>query len=75
VKGESKKQLLAAQPGFDDKMIKILFTGGIDGDYLLDFLTDTSAHYNMRRPTLYLSKPADNNEIVKPAGAHETVGG
>lgn len=72
--GQSITQLLVAQPGFDDKMIEVLFAGDIDGDGTLDFIIDTSGHYNATSPTLYLSKPANKKEIVKPVGAHTSVG-
>ncbi len=67
-------QLLVAQPNFDEKMIEVLFAGDIDGDEMLDLIIDTSPHYNATSPTLYLSKPADKKELVKPVGVHTSVG-
>lgn len=74
INGQEKTQLLVAQPDFDDKMIEILFAGDIDGDGIIDLIIDTSPHYNMTRPTLYLSKPSNELEIVKPVGSHVSVG-
>lgn len=74
VNNVSKKQLLVYIPAFEEKMINILFVGDIDGDGKLDFIIDTSYHYNLTRPTLYLSKPTSDQELVKPVGMHATVG-
>lgn len=72
--GQQIKQLLVAQPSFDDKMIEILFAGDIDVDGTLDLIIDTSGHYNATSPTLYLSQPADKKEVTKPVGRHTSVG-
>jgi len=73
-KGEIRKSLLVAQSRFDEAMIDILFVGDIDGDQLLDFIIDTSSHYNAMSPTLYLSKPAKKGEALIPIGNHTKVG-
>lgn len=74
IKGQQHKSLLVAQPNFDDQMINLIFAGDIDGDGILDLIIDTSRHYNATSPTIYLSRPADNGEIVKPIGGHTSVG-
>lgn len=74
IKGKQRKSLLAAQPQFEDKMINIIFTGDIDGDGILDLIIDTSGHYNATSPTIYLSQPAGDEDIVKPIGGHTSVG-
>lgn len=74
IKGQQKTSLLVAQPNFDDQMINLIFAGDIDGDGILDLIIDTSRHYNSTSPTIYLSKPADNGEVVKPIGGHTSVG-
>jgi len=74
IKGQTLKSLLVAQPNFDDQMINLIFAGDIDGDGILDLIIDTSRHYNSTIPTIYLSKPADNGEVVKPIGGHASVG-
>lgn len=72
--GAQHKSLLVAQPNFDDQMINLIFAGDIDGDGILDLIIDTSRHYNVTSPTIYLSRPADSGEIVKPMGAHISMG-
>lgn len=74
IKGQLHKNLLVAQPNFDDQTINLIFAGDIDGDGILDLIIDTSRHYNATSPTIYLSKPADNGEVVKPIGGHTSVG-
>lgn len=74
IKGQLHKSLLAAQPNFNDKMISVIFAGDIDGDGIVDLLIDNSNHYNATSPTLYLSKPAEKGEVLKPIGNHLTVG-
>jgi hypothetical protein len=74
IKGQIHKSLLAAQPNFDDQMINIIFAGDIDGDGILDLVIDTSRHYNATSPTIYLSRPAEKGEIVKPIGGHTSTG-
>ena len=75
VNGMEQTELLVACSRFDDKMIRILFAGDIDGDEKLDLLLDTSNHYNASSPTLYLSKPAEEeNKIIKPVAIHTSVG-
>jgi hypothetical protein len=74
IKGQQHKSLLVAQPNFDDQMIKLIFAGDIDGDGIIDLIIDTSRHYNATSPTIYLSRPATNGEIVKPIGRHTSVG-
>jgi len=74
INGQEKTSLLVAQPNFDDQMINLIFAGDIDGDGILDLIIDTSRHYNATSPTIYLSRPADNGEVVKPIGGHASVG-
>ena len=74
INGQQLKSLLVAQPNFEDHMINLIFAGDIDGDGILDLIIDTSRHYNATSPTIYLSKPADKGEVVKPIGGHTSVG-
>lgn len=75
VNGKEVTELLLSSPQFDDTMVRILFAGDIDGDEKLDLILDTSSHYNASSPTLYLSKPAEEeNKIIKPVGIHTSVG-
>lgn len=66
--------LLVEQKNFDDQMISIIFAGDIDNDNFPDLLINTSWHYNVFRPTLYLSKPAGSNHLLKRMGSHMSVG-
>lgn len=72
--GKTITQLLAAYPQFDDSMIELMFAGDIDGDGLLDLIIDNSPHYNSTTPTLYLSKPAAANQLLKIMAIHSSVG-
>jgi hypothetical protein len=74
IKGQQLTSLLVAQPNFDDQMIRLIFAGDIEGDTILDLIIDTSWHYNATRPTIYLSRPAGNGEVLKPIGGHNSVG-
>ena len=74
IKGQRHTSLLVAQPNFDDRMINLIFAGDIDGDGILDLIIDTSRHYNATSPTIYLSKPANDGEVVKPIGGHTSGG-
>ena len=73
-KGQPVTQLLTAQPQFDDAQIEILFCGDIDGDHLPDFIIDTTNHYNVFQPTLYLSGKAGANQLLKMVAKHTSVG-
>jgi hypothetical protein len=74
INGQQHKSLLVAQPNFEEQMITLIFAGDIDGDGILDVIIDTSRHYNATSPTIYLSRPAKNGEVVKPIGGHTSVG-
>lgn len=69
-----KTTLLTAIPSFKDAMVKILFAGDLDQDDALDLILNTTEHYNLYRPTVYLSSPADAKHCVKPMGLMETSG-
>lgn len=74
IRGQQLKSLLVAHENFDDQMTALEFAGDIDGDGILDLIINTSRHYNATIPTIYLSRPAENRELVKPVGAHTSVG-
>lgn len=74
IHGKIRKTLLVSVEEFDDTMVSILFVGDMDGDGILDLLLDTSNHYNSERTTLYLSKPATNNELLMLVGKHTIIG-
>lgn len=56
-----------------DAAASLLFAGDLDGDGRLDLVFDVSDHYNIRRPTLFLSGAADG-ESVRAVAGHEAVG-
>ena len=74
VNGKEEITLLTAKKSFDDQMIKIIFAGDLDGDNKLDLIIDTASHYNVSSLTLYLSKSAKKNKIIKAVGVFTFVG-
>lgn len=74
INGKPVTELLVAKKTFDDQMIQLFFAGDIDGDSKLDLIIETSNHYNLMSPTIYLSKPAENGKIIKPMGVLISVG-
>jgi len=83
VDGE-RRQTLATMDGYrdengrwvlgDDAEPQLIFAGDLDRDGRLDLILDTSNHYNMQRPTLFLSSRATGGAIVEVAGQHVSVG-
>ncbi|HCO67108.1 MAG TPA: hypothetical protein DIT04_05025 [Dysgonomonas sp.] len=71
--GEKKTQLLAATPFLDDAEFEIMFVGDIDSDGIVDLVINTHHHYNIYRPTVYLSSFAGRQEITRPVALHESV--
>jgi hypothetical protein len=74
INGTERTQMLVASREFDDRMTEVDFVGDIDGDNMPDLIINTSYHYNVTIPTLYLSKPAGSNEVLKLMGWHLSVG-
>lgn len=58
----------------DEAPLSLLFAGDLDGDGRLDLILDLSPHYNVRRPTLLLSRPAAPGDLLQAAAAHEATG-
>jgi hypothetical protein len=52
----------------------ILFAGDLDRDGKLDLLFDTSDHYNLVRPVLFLSGAAEGDELLHAVAEHRAVG-
>jgi hypothetical protein len=67
IDGMLHKTLLCSHKTFEDAMVSLLFAGDIDGDGILDLILDNTYHYNVRDPTIYFSRPAGNNQVVKKA--------
>jgi hypothetical protein len=74
INGVDRKQLLVSARILDDTTIRILFAGDIDGDTIPDLIINTSWHYNAEAPTLYLSKPAEKNKLLRIMGLHVSTG-
>lgn len=72
--GKEINQLLASTPTFDDTMFRVFLIGDIDNDGFPDLVLNTSYHYNLYRPTVYLSSFADKDQLVKVVGLHSSVG-
>jgi len=58
----------------DDGQLRLLFAGDLDRDGRMDLLLDMSDHYNVSRPTLWLSSKAAEGDVVGEAAAFESVG-
>lgn len=58
----------------DEAPLSLLFAGDLDGDGRLDLILDLSHHYNVRRPTLLLSRPAAPGDLLQAAAVHEATG-
>lgn len=58
----------------DDAAPGVLFAGDLDRDGELDLLLDTTSHYNVSRPTLFLSSQAAPGELLGKAAEFESVG-
>lgn len=80
-----REQLLAAMDGYasgpgehawlgDDAAPALLFAGDLDRDGELDLLFDTTDHYNVSRPALFLSSQARPGELLREVARHEATG-
>jgi len=58
----------------DDAAPELLFAGDLDRDGELDLLFDTTHHYNVSRPTLFLSSQAGSGELLREVATHEATG-
>lgn len=72
--GKEINQLLATTSHFEHAMFEILLIGDIDNDGFPDLVLNTTYHYNLYRPTVYLSSYAEKDQLVKVVGLHESVG-
>ncbi len=72
--GKIVQQLLTAQATLDDAEVGILFCGDLDGDHIPDFVINTSGHYNVFQPTLYLSAGAGKDRWLRMIAKHTSVG-
>ena len=58
----------------DDGNARLIFAGDLDRDGRLDLIFDVSDHYNVSRPTLFLSSQAAVGELVRQVAQYESVG-
>ena len=58
----------------DDASPNLLFAGDLDRDGKLDLIFDTTDHYNVQRPTLFLSTQAAQGELLGIAAEFRSVG-
>ncbi|WP_162255253.1 MULTISPECIES: hypothetical protein [unclassified Lysobacter] len=58
----------------DDASPELLFAGDLDRDGRLDLIFDVSDHYNVTRPTLFLSSQARDGELLHAVSTYESVG-
>lgn len=58
----------------DDASPKLLFAGDLDRDGRPDLIFDVTDHYNVSRPTLFLSSRARDGELLHAASTYESVG-
>ena len=58
----------------DDAMPRLLFAGDLDRDGRLDLIFDITDHYNVSRPTLFLSSGAADGKPLRAAARYESVG-
>lgn len=74
IDGQIKESLISSVSFFEESMIEILFVGDLDGDEQVDLIIDHSHKYNAFTPVLFLSRMADQNELVGLAGISKFVG-
>ena len=74
INGTIRTQNIIANGRFIDRIPTILWVGDLDGDEQLDFLIDTSNHYNVSSPSLFLSSKAAPGTLLKCVAEHETTG-
>ncbi len=84
IKGERRQTLvrMTAQrsegaTGFmlgDDASPYLIFAGDLDRDGKLDLIFDTTDHYNVSRPVLFLSGAAEGDELLHTVADYSAVG-
>lgn len=58
----------------DDASPALLFAGDLDRDGKLDLIFNTTDHYNVSRPTLFLSSQSRPGELLHEVARYESVG-
>lgn len=58
----------------DDATPALVFAGDLDRDGKLDLVFDTTDHYNLSLPVLFLSGAAEGDELLHAVAEHSAVG-
>jgi hypothetical protein len=58
----------------DDASPALVFAGDLDRDGKLDLIFNTTDHYNVSRPTLFLSSQSGSEELLHAVAWYESVG-
>lgn len=58
----------------DDASPALIFAGDLDRDGKLDLIFNTTDHYNVSRPTLFLSSQSKPGELLHEVARYESVG-
>jgi len=58
----------------NDAPVRVIWAGDLDGDTRLDLLLDLTDHYNVARPTLFLSTAAEGDSLVAAVAEHQSTG-
>ncbi|MEM7512736.1 MAG: hypothetical protein AAF388_17515, partial [Bacteroidota bacterium] len=58
----------------EETRVEILWSGDIDRDGELDLLINTSHHYNLYLPTLYLSSRAEKGKLLRRMASFRATG-
>jgi hypothetical protein len=58
----------------NDAPVRIVWAGDLDRDGRLDLVVDLSDHYNLARPTLFLSADGQEGAIVTAVAQHQSTG-
>ena len=58
----------------DDASPHVIFAGDLDRDGRLDLIFDTSNHYNLSHPVLFLSGAAEGDQLLHAVAEHDAVG-
>lgn len=85
LRSDDRQQVLSRLTGYyeqdattlslgDDGGAALLFAGDLDRDGRLDLIFDTTDHYNVARPTLFLSSQGKAGELLHQAAQYEAVG-
>lgn len=69
-----KEQVLFHHRALEESLIKVLWIGDLDNDQKPDLLIETSHHFNVSLPTLYLSGDAAEGQLIREFGKFRSVG-